>query len=150
MIVTAKGKDPSWIQMCGTIERKCYAKHEAMDVAKEVRGRGVTLLCAALVDDPAACAGFAVIQRSSLALAITKLVVVPQLRRRGVGRALMAAAIAAARQGRAQLCTLHVDEMNEPAIQLYKAAGFQVTSRRADYYRVGRSALAMELDLVGE
>ena len=38
--------------------------------------------------------------------------------------------------------------MNEPAIQLYKAAGFQATSRRADYYRVGRSALAMELDLV--
>ena len=101
--VLSKGaKDVNWVQMCGAIERKCFAKHEAMDVAKEVKGRGVTLLCAALIEDPATCAGFAVVQRSSLALAITKLVVVPHLRRRGVGRALMCKAIASARQGRAR------------------------------------------------
>ena len=117
-----------------------------MDVAKEVKARGVTLLCAALVGEPDVCAGFAVLQRSSLTLAITKLVVLPHLRRRGVGRALMAAAIAAARNGRAQLCTLHVDESNQPAIALYQAMGFRIASRRADYYRLGRSALAMELN----
>ena len=144
--VTAQS-DAAWVGMCSAIERKCFPKHEAMDVAKEVKGRGVTLLCAALGSEPDCCVGFAVLQRSSLALAVSKLVVVPAQRRQGVGRALLAAAVAAARHGRAQVCTLHVDERNDAARALYSAAGFGVTARREDYYRVGRSALVMELDL---
>ena len=50
-----------------------------------------------------------------------------------------------ARAGRAQSCSLHVDESNEAAKALYQSLGFIVSSRRKDYYRVGRHALAMEL-----
>ena len=52
-----------------------------------------------------------------------------------------------ARHGRAQVCTLHVDETNEPAKALYLSMGFEVTGRRVDYYRVGRSALSMEVNM---
>ena len=91
--------------------------------------------------------GFAVVQRTSLALHLTKLVVLPAQRRSGVGTALLAAAIETARHGRAQLVTLHVDEGNAPAQALYRRMGFGVTGRRDDYYRVGRHALVMELEL---
>jgi len=142
--------DENWVGLCSAIERRAFAKHEAMDVAKEVRGRGVTLLCAAPLDAPTTCVGYAVLQRSSLTLAITKLVVAPNARRSGVGRALMAHALEMASKARAQCCTLHVDETNEPAKALYLAMGFVVAGRRQDYYCVGRSALAMERILFKE
>ena len=147
-VTVAARSDASWVGQCATIEKRAFAKHEAMDIAKEVKGRGVTLLCAAPADAPNTCVGFAVVQRSSLALAITKLVVVKEARRAGVGSALMRHAVEFARKARAQVCTLHVDEANEPAKALYLAMGFVVAGRRADYYRVGRSALAMERSLV--
>ena len=56
-------------------------------------------------------------------------------------------AIAAARASRAQACTLHVDTENEAAKRLYGSAGFRVTGERRDYYRPGRHAHAMELEL---
>ena len=140
--------DASAVALCAAIEKKCFAKHEAMDVAAEARGRGVTLLCASPLDEPGGVVGFAVVQRSSIALSLTKLVVAPHRRRGGVGRALLAHAVAMARQARAQACTLHVDETNEPAKALYASLGFAVSGRRVDYYRAGRSALAMELSLV--
>ena len=147
--VAVRTTDVRWINMCAAIEKKCFAKHEAMDVAKEAKARGVTLLCAAMDDeDPNACVGFAVVQRSSLALNLTKLVVMPAKRRMGVGRALLDAVVGLARQGRAQVCTLHVDESNEAAKRLYEATGFVVQGRREDYYRVGRSALFMEMKLI--
>ena len=146
--VSTRTAEATWIGMCASIEKKCFAKHEAMDIAKEAKTRGVTLLCAALDEAPDVCVGFAVVQRSSLALNLTKLVVMPAKRRMGIGRALLDSAVALARNGRAQVCTLHVDETNSSAKRLYEAAGFVVQSRRQDYYRVGRSALFMEMNLV--
>ena len=69
------------------------------------------------------------------------------LRKEGIGSTLLRAAIDAARAARAQLCTLHVDERNEPARALYGRMGFAATSRRDDYYKPGRHAFAMELEL---
>ena len=149
VVVSVRG-DGAWLEMCAAMEKKCFAKHEAMDIPREAKGRGVTILCAAPLASPATCVGFAVVQRSSLALAVTKLVVAPHMRRRGIGRALLAHAVAIGQQGRAQLCTLHVDESNLPARELYQSMGFAVTTRRADYYRIGRHALAMEMNLLSE
>ena len=146
MTVSARS-DLAWVSQCSALEKKTFAKHEAMDIAAEVHGRGVTLLCAAPDSAPTMCAGFLVAQRSSLALSVTKLVVAPAWRRRGVGSALLAHAAQLGRHGRAQLATLHVDENNAAAKALYLSMGFVVSGRRSDYYRPGRSALAMELDL---
>jgi len=137
------------LTQCMALERKCFSKHEAMDVEKETRGRRSTLVCA--VTDVGAqspvCVGYAVTQRTSAVAALVKLVVNPGWRQRGVGRQLLCHALDLARDGRAAVCTLHVDEANEAAQRLYYSVGFQVTARRENFYRPGRHALTMDLVL---
>eukprot|EP00316_Scyphosphaera_apsteinii_P021476 CAMPEP_0119306886 /NCGR_PEP_ID=MMETSP1333-20130426/7534_1 /TAXON_ID=418940 /ORGANISM="Scyphosphaera apsteinii, Strain RCC1455" /LENGTH=171 /DNA_ID=CAMNT_0007310313 /DNA_START=56 /DNA_END=571 /DNA_ORIENTATION=- len=144
-------QDPSLLEGCATIERKCFAKHEAMDVAAEVRKRGTCLVCALLTEgsppvQQQQLAGYALAQRNSLALNVTKLVVAPQYRRRGIGRLLLRRCVELAHTSHAQVCSLHVDVSNEPAKLLYLAEGFAAVGERRDYYRTGRHALSMELN----
>jgi ribosomal-protein-alanine N-acetyltransferase len=58
----------------------------------------------------------------------------PAARCRGVGRSLLAAAMAAACGAGAARMVLEVAEPNAPALALYRAAGFEVVGRRTDYY----------------
>lgn len=166
-------RDDMWIAQCMAIERKIFAKHEAMDIAYEVSHvPGTALLCASPVDTltgPAfggsisidTCVGYAIVQvqdcaegsnsfsaLSSSSMLISKLAVTPRLRRRGVGRALLAAAIGYARSQRVVCCTLHVDVENSGARSLYEAAGFTVLGDRLEnFYRPGRHAFEMALRL---
>ena len=75
-------------------------------------------------------------------------------RRRGVGRALMAAALPAARERAAEECFLEVAVDNEAAIALYERLAVRKTGLRKSYYDRGAQgftdALVMRLDLKGE
>jgi len=77
--------------------------------------------------------------------------VTPAARRRGVGRALMAAALPPARQRGATQVFLEVAVDNDPAIALYETLGFRKTGLRKSYYDRGAEgvmdALVMRLDL---
>ncbi len=55
-------------------------------------------------------------------------------RRRGVGRALMAAAEQAGVARGARLCTLEVRRSNEAALALYRALGYRQVGVRPNYY----------------
>lgn len=55
-------------------------------------------------------------------------------RRRGIGRALMAAAEAVGRGRGARICTLEVRRSNVPAIALYRAIGYRQVGVRPNYY----------------
>jgi ribosomal-protein-alanine N-acetyltransferase len=72
-------------------------------------------------------------------------------RRRGVGRALLAVALPAARELGANEAFLEVAVDNDGAIALYDAAGFRKTGLRKAYYDrrpIGfTDALVMRLDL---
>ncbi|HEY6006653.1 MAG TPA: ribosomal protein S18-alanine N-acetyltransferase [Anaeromyxobacter sp.] len=57
-----------------------------------------------------------------------------EARRRGVGRALMAAAENAGRTRGARLSTLEVRRSNEAAIALYRAIGYRQVGIRPNYY----------------
>lgn len=74
---------------------------------------------------------------------------VPEGRGRGGGRALLEAAIDHARTVGAHKVELEVWPDNEPAIGLYRSAGFEVEGLRRDHYRRRdgslRSALVMGL-----
>ena len=59
----------------------------------------------------------------------------PAFRGRGVGRALLAGRLAAARDAGAAAVTCAVDAANGPARRLYAAAGFAETGRRALFVR---------------
>jgi len=82
---------------------------------------------------------------------ILTLAVAPWARRRGVARALMAEALAAARERGASACFLEVDVDNAPAVALYEGLGFERAGLRRAYYDRGGAgradALVMRLDL---
>lgn len=74
-----------------------------------------------------------------------------EARRRGLAKALMAAALGAARQAGAAACFLEVAVDNQAAIGLYRSLGFHQAGVRRGYYGRGEGALidalVMRLDL---
>ena len=112
-------------------------------------------LFAALFDNPTTFgfldpAGGLVIARAVAGEAeILTIGVAPSARRRGLARALLAAALAAARARAAETMFLEVEADNAAAIALYCSVGFTPAGRRRDYYGAGRDALLFSLRLSG-
>jgi ribosomal-protein-alanine N-acetyltransferase len=65
---------------------------------------------------------------------LENIAVLPEFRRRGLGRELLTALLARARLQGAQRILLEVRESNRGAIHLYEATGFQQLGRRRAYY----------------
>jgi ribosomal-protein-alanine N-acetyltransferase len=81
-------------------------------------------------------------------LHVLNVATMPAFRRRGVGRALMDAALAFARENQVRLLILEVRRNNRPAIRLYKGLGFFISNLREGYYTDnGEDALEMMLEL---
>lgn len=78
---------------------------------------------------------------------ILTLAVVPQARRQGAGRALVAAAEPIAMQRGAETLFLEVSSANPAALALYAAAGFEPAGLRKAYYENGADALVMRRTL---
>jgi ribosomal-protein-alanine N-acetyltransferase len=82
---------------------------------------------------------------------VLTLAVDPQVRRRGVAKALIAAALGAARQAGAAEAFLEVAVDNDAAAALYAGLGFRRAGLRRGYYDRGAAgsvdALVMRLDL---
>jgi ribosomal-protein-alanine N-acetyltransferase len=74
---------------------------------------------------------------------ILTIAVVPAARRRGLGAALLAAALAGAGLRGAASMFLEVAAENTPALALYAALGFFRVGQRRHYYGQGRDALVM-------
>ncbi len=74
---------------------------------------------------------------------ILTLAVLPGRRRRGIGRALLAAALAEAGARGAQALFLEVAEANRPARALYQAFGFVAVGVRRGYYADGADGLVL-------
>jgi len=73
-------------------------------------------------------------------------------RRAGLGRALVKASVAHAREARLRAVGLHVSVSNHPALALYEAEGFAVAGTLRDFYPSAafggeRDALEMRLSL---
>jgi ribosomal-protein-alanine N-acetyltransferase len=92
----------------------------------------------------------AVLQMGAGDAELLTMAVLPTLRRRGIGRALLAELVVCATAYGAGAIWLEVRVSNEPAIALYRTAGFVETGRRKGYYRTpsGREdAIMMRLGL---
>jgi ribosomal-protein-alanine N-acetyltransferase len=91
--------------------------------------------------------GLAVVGIAADEAELLSLAVLPAWRRRGVGRALVAAALARAAASGAARLFLEVGEANAPARRLYAGLGFRAVGRRPRYYPGGADALVLALRL---
>jgi ribosomal-protein-alanine N-acetyltransferase len=82
---------------------------------------------------------------------VTNLAAHPDLRRRGVARALLGAVLGDAKTRAVSLAFLEVRPTNTEALGLYESFGFRVIGRRKGYYfDTGEDALVMEARLSAE
>ena len=92
--------------------------------------------------------GFVLARTAAGEAEILTLAVAPAARGRGLGRALLQAAISKARAFGAQTMFLEVGTDNPSALALYAALGFTKVGDRKAYYQ-GRDALVLRLPLAG-
>lgn len=91
--------------------------------------------------------GFLVAWKVADELHVLHVAVDPAARRRGLGRALVAEALAFAASYGARIALLEVRKSNAAAIALYATMGFRETGLRKSYYSDGTDALEMALEL---
>jgi ribosomal-protein-alanine N-acetyltransferase len=78
---------------------------------------------------------------------VISIAVLPEHRRRGLGRMLMKMSIESMIKRGADEVYLEVRVTNEPAITLYKSLGFIIVRRIHSYYSDGEDAYVMSLNL---
>lgn len=78
---------------------------------------------------------------------LNRIIVARGARGGGLGRDLLGAAIAAAREVECEEMLLEVRHDNAPALALYGAFGFVEIARRTNYYGGGIDAVIMRLEL---
>jgi len=78
--------------------------------------------------------GFLMARRVGLEWELENIAVAPTARRKGVGKRLIGALLAAARETNGESVFLEVRELNVAARKLYESAGFQQVGRRKSYY----------------
>jgi len=101
----------------------------------EFRNKPISLMLAALSDvEPRIVAGYIVCWVFVDEVHILDLATDPALRRKGVGRQVVLAALRLAYDWGARKAFLEVRESNRPALKLYKDLGFVQTHVREDYY----------------
>ena len=91
--------------------------------------------------------GFVMTRVASDEAEILTIAVSPQARRKGIGRALMLAAIRHAQSQGARTMFLEVAETNVAAATLYGSLGFREVGRRKSYYSPKEDARILRVDL---
>ncbi|MBI5241120.1 MAG: GNAT family N-acetyltransferase [Elusimicrobia bacterium] len=89
--------------------------------------------------------GFFILRRVEAEAQLVDIAVRSRDRGRGLGRDLLAAAVAGARSWSSSKMTLEVSAANEPALRLYRAAGFRIVGRRPKFYNDRSDAILMDL-----
>lgn len=115
------------------IERTSFALPWSESAFRALMGRPEAVVLVA--EGEAGVVGYAAVWLAADEAELGDLAVDPAVRRRGVGRALLDAALREARGRGARTLYLQVRESNDAARRLYEGAGFRRVGRRARYYR---------------
>jgi [ribosomal protein S18]-alanine N-acetyltransferase len=99
-------------------------------------------------DETSSVFGFLVARHVASEWELENIAVASDAQRRGIGKGLLEALLAAAKQSKSEAVFLEVRESNAAASALYRAVGFFVTGRRKSYYmNPQEDALEFRLDL---
>jgi len=135
------------LEAMGTIHAACFARAwSANEIGQFIAAPGcLSLIASTAPEEPVH--GFLIVRTAGDEAEILTLAVGPSRRREGLGRALVAAAIASLREAGAKRLFLEVDEANAPARGLYQSLGAVAVGRRPSYYEHGADADIFSLAL---
>jgi ribosomal-protein-alanine N-acetyltransferase len=131
----------------GTIHAACFAKGWSANEIAQFLGMPGCLSLIVSTTPGQTVQGFLIVRSAGDEAEILTLAVDPSHRRNGLGRALLAAAIASLREAGAKRLFLEVDEANAPARGLYQSLGAVAVGRRPRYYEHGADADIFSLAL---
>lgn len=135
------------LEAMATIHAACFARAwSANEIGQFVAAPGCLSLAASTAPEQPVH-GFLIVRCAGDEAEILTLAVDPGRRREGLGRALLAAAIASLRQAGAKRLFLEVEAGNESARGLYQSHGAVAVGRRTRYYEHGADADIFSLAL---
>lgn len=140
------------------INRRCLPENYASIFFEEMREKYPDLFYVAEVDGK--IVGYVMCREEAAGLDLPRLrarrrghiisiAVLPEYRRRGIGRALLAKALESMRMRNLEECILEVRVSNTAAINLYRKLGFETVSQIPFYYMDGEHAYLMRAKLTG-
>lgn len=135
---------PPLIPGAAAVERACFSlPWSEAGLCSELQKEGAR--CFAALSPSGEVVGWAGLESVCGEGSITNVAVLPGFRRRGAGRALVCALLAAAQELALDRLLLEVRVSNAPAIALYEALGFSPLGVRPGFYEAPREdALMMQ------
>jgi ribosomal-protein-alanine N-acetyltransferase len=128
------------------LERRCFSDPWSVAAFEELLP--LSYIVGLVAEQDGAISGYLIAREIAGEAEILNLAVVPEIRRAGLGRRLLAAALDQLRSRGAERVWLEVRESNAPAQALYARHGFTTAGRRKRYYRAPiEDALVLSLDL---
>ena len=128
--------------VCACAGKDLFSSHWSRAQYEEELGSGRGLFA---VLDEDGIRGYFVLRKVLPEAQLVDIAVRPQDRGQGLGRALLEPAVAAARSWACAKLTLEVSSANEPALRLYRKAGFEFVGRRPKFYNDRSDAILMDL-----
>ena len=117
------------------LHHKCFEDGWSADAFVSILATPGVFGTAVADDDGDQLAGFILCRGAADEAELLSLAVAPSFRRRGLGREMLARAMATARERGAARLHLEVAADNAAATALYESAGFSESGRRKAYYR---------------
>ncbi|MFT4216208.1 MAG: GNAT family N-acetyltransferase [Micropruina sp.] len=144
---SARWSDDSWAAELAGADRRVLVADRWLSVTKP--GVSESVWSEEARPSDGGLLGVATVQLVAKTADLHRIVVAPEHRGRGIGRALVEAGIAWAAGRRGERMLLEVEHDNAPALALYRRLGFADLARRDDYYGAGRHALVMQRAIAG-
>ena len=127
------GAEECHIRAVAALERLCFSDPWREDDFLSLLGSPNAYFRVALVGD--SVAGYIILIHAADTADLANIAVAPEMRRRGIGAALLDDALAFCRTHGIAHATLEVRESNAAARALYESRGFTAAGRRRGYYR---------------
>lgn len=120
------------IDSVSEIEKVCFSSPWSPEGLREELENNQAKFLVAEFDNQAV--GYIGVQEICGEAYVTNLAVLPDFRKKGIGRALLAKAAEGAKSRGCAFITLEVRKSNIPAISLYSSMGFATAGKRKNFY----------------
>ncbi len=139
---------PQHLPQVVQIERACFPRPWSPRILKAELSHPRARVTGAFLEPGGMVVGYCILWFIPPEVQVHNLAVHPGFQGKGIGRRLLARALAEARAQGATVATLEVRPSNLPARRVYEALGFKTVAIRPCYYRAdGEDGLVMELNL---